>query len=82
MSRVYCKNTVLSIMAQILQKDISEINALELDKSLADIGLDSLNAIKLVITLEEEFEITFRDEDLLFSNYDTLEKLFTMLDRY
>lgn len=79
---VYCKNTVLSIMAQILQKDISEINALELGKSLADIGLDSLNAIKLVITLEEEFEITFRDEDLLFSNYDTLEKLFTMLDRY
>lgn len=79
---LYCKDTVLSILARILQKDLSEINALDSDKSLTDIGLDSLNAIKLVIALEEEFGITFRDEDLLFSNYDTSEKLYAMLERY
>ena len=79
---LYCKDTVLSILARILQKDLSEINALDSDKSLTDIGLDSLNAIKLVIALEEEFGITFRDEDLLFSNYDTPEKMYAMLERY
>ncbi len=79
---VNCKNTVLGILAKILQKDLSEINALGSNTSLTDIGLDSLYTIKLVIALEEEFGITFRDEDLSFSNYDTLEKLFAMLDRY
>lgn len=47
---VNCKNTVLGILAKILQKDLSEINALGSNTSLTDIGLDSLYTIKLIVS--------------------------------
>ncbi|MFB7120707.1 phosphopantetheine-binding protein [Bacillus thuringiensis] len=45
------------------------------DKKLVEVGLNSLQSIRLIIELEEMFEIEFLEDELLFENFDTLEKI-------
>lgn len=49
--------------------------SLTADQNLFDIGLDSLNAIQLIVRLEEEFDIIIDDDELIFDNFDSIEKI-------
>ena len=52
---------VISAIAEQLNKDASEVT---LEKELvSDLGADSLDAVEIIMNLEEEFEVTVPDVD-------------------
>lgn len=57
-----------------LQKTLEESTRLQ------DIGIDSLNFLKLVVSLEEEFEIEFDDDSLDLSNFETVSSLIDYIE--
>lgn len=62
-----------------LQEDAAQIPP---DADLADYGLFSLNLIRLILLLEEEFGISIRDEDLLISKFATIQRALETLSSY
>lgn len=56
---------VYTIVRDILDSSI-EING---DTKFSELGINSLNYIKIVVSLEDEFEIEFADQDLDYSKY-------------
>ncbi|WP_339234815.1 acyl carrier protein [Paenibacillus sp. FSL R5-0517] len=46
-----------------------------LDERLENLGFNSIKYISLIVSLEEEFEIVFRDEDLLYECFATVEQI-------
>ncbi len=60
--------TVLKIQPEIIRE-------LSPDETLNRIGVDSVNFIEIVISLEEEFNIAFEDDELLLQNLNTINKL-------
>ncbi|MFS0752941.1 acyl carrier protein [Oceanobacillus sp. 1P07AA] len=57
------------------------MEALEVDKSISmveelmGLGMDSLSTVKLVILLEDEFNIKFNDDELFYENFSTIKKI-------
>ena len=68
-------------VAKILERNskIKEIDKKDLDKfTFYDLGVNSLNFIKIIVELEEEFDIEFEDDQInygLLSNISELVKL-------
>lgn len=42
------------------------------DDNLMEIGLDSLEMIRIIVAIEREFDFEFSDEDLVISNFSTI----------
>jgi acyl carrier protein len=47
--------------------------------NLADLGLDSLNTIEILVRLEEEFDIQIPDEKLVAETFATVGSLWSVL---
>ncbi|GAA0133908.1 hypothetical protein YSY43_07480 [Paenibacillus sp. YSY-4.3] len=45
------------------------------ETDLDDIGLDSLNAIQLIVQLEDAFGMSIDDDELLYENFNTIPKI-------
>ncbi|MFC5407344.1 acyl carrier protein [Cohnella soli] len=58
------------------QPDIHENTRLE------EIGLDSMNYIRLIVGLEDEFEIEINDEDIHMENFASPLHIHTMVTNY
>lgn len=71
------RDTTLKIIAEHLGLNASDIS----DDSTfdADLGVDSLDQIEIVIALEEIFEVTIEDADA--DQADTVGKLIALVDR-
>lgn len=66
-------------LAEILKIEKPEMISAE--KDLKEYGMDSLNAIELVVSLEMEFGIEFAEEDLLVDNLCTIQKLMEVVEK-
>lgn len=55
-----------------LNKSIFKI---EFSENLQSCGMNSLSAIKVIVGIEAEFYFEFRDEDLVYENFCSIEKL-------
>ena len=53
----------------------------QVDDDLSELGLDSLSFIRLIVSLEEEYNVEFKDEDLILSNMNTVKKIFSAVQR-
>ena len=51
---------VVSVIADVLECDPGEVDT---SASLESLGMDSLDAVQLVMELEDEFDISIEDED-------------------
>lgn len=69
------RNRVIHCTAAVLKKGEEEIERLPEEESLSTVGVDSINFVEIVVSLEEEFHIIFEDEELLLQNLDTMKKL-------
>ncbi len=63
------------IIINILRIEPERIREISGDETLNRIGVDSVNFIEIVIGLEDEFNITFEDDELLLQNLNTINKL-------
>ena len=58
-----------NIDIQTISQDIG------LEFKLADIGVNSISFIKIIVSIETEFGFEFSDEDLVYNIFPTLESL-------
>lgn len=64
---------VAAIIASIIEK--ININTLDPDDDLQQMGMDSISFIRVIVTIEEEFEVEFPDDYLIIDNMNTLNKI-------
>ncbi|MGY1422621.1 acyl carrier protein [Bacillus cereus] len=58
--------------------NLKEINH---DSDLKNLGLDSMNTVNLILTLEENFKIVLSDEDLSLSNFKNINEVIKLIIR-
>jgi acyl carrier protein len=66
---------IVEIIANVLRIDLENIKKLAGEDPLNAIGMDSLNCMDIVVNIEEHFEISFDDEELLLENLNSINKL-------
>lgn len=74
------EKTIRNKLAEVLK--IENPEEISLEKDLKEYGMDSLNAIELVVALEMEFGIEFTEDDLLVDNLCTVQKLILVVRKY
>ncbi|WP_144502486.1 acyl carrier protein [Bacillus thuringiensis] len=65
------QDQVISIVQDILETKKN----FDSSEDLSGSGMDSINSINLIVELEDMFNITFGDEELLFDNFSNIEKI-------
>ncbi len=65
------KSAILDEVKQLIIGLIDISSELDEAQELSRIGVDSLLSIRLIVELENRFEVTFDDEDLLLENFST-----------
>ena len=76
------RKKILSLLADVTDREIDELDGFPEESDLAELGLDSLQFIEFIVEIEKEFHIEVDDQDLYAENYDTLGSLFSTLDQY
>lgn len=69
------------ILCEVL-KIGKEPNEILEDTDLLELGLNSLNAIEMIVYLEDAFEIEISDEDLMLENLSSINMICDMLRTY
>ena len=54
---------------------------ISLNSKLADIGMDSITFIKIIVSIEQEFQIEFEDEFLLITYFNTINDFVAYVDK-
>ena len=76
------KDSIFQILSDIIECHKEDLTTLSKDQNLSDLGLDSIRFIQFIVAVEEAFHIEINDSDLLFSKFETIEKLFSTLEKY
>ena len=66
---------IADIVAMVFRRSPEQVQQLGGDEPLATIGLDSISCMDIVVQLEELFNVTFEDEELLLDNLNSMNKL-------
>lgn len=74
--------TILQCLSDVLQKDTDTIQAFDPNAPLSDLGLSSLSMIRFIVLIEEALDMEIRDSDLLYENFETINKIFETLSHY
>lgn len=69
------------ILCEVLKNEKNPSEILE-NTDLLELGLNSLNAIEMVVYLEDTFEIEISDEDLMLENLTSINMICDMLEKY
>jgi acyl carrier protein len=76
------KECIIKVISDTINVDIVKFSEIKIDEDLRDWGLDSLKSIDVIVSLEKEFEIAIEDEDLLMENFNTVEKMIKLVNKY
>ncbi len=76
------KDKIVEIFSKTMGVDILEFSNLKVTDDLRDWGLDSLKSIDVIVGLEEEYDISIEDSDLLLDNFNTVEKMMKLIEKY
>lgn len=68
---------VLKIVNSVIED--TEISIDQVDSDLSKLGMDSIAFIRMVIAIEEEFDIEVPDEYLLVPEINTMEKIINIV---
>ena len=74
--------TILQCLSETLQKPLPQIQNLDPNTELTELGMTSLSFIAFIVKIEEALGIEVLDSDLIFENFSTLHKLFQTLAKY
>ena len=76
MNREDIKDKIIKIAEETIGAYLRE------DELLIESGVDSLSLVTLIVSIEEEFGITFFDDDLRPENLRTLSSLISLTEKY
>ena len=72
----------LEVLKKIVGEDsVYNLDNIDNDTSLLSIGVNSLNVIKIIILLEEAFNISFEDEDIAMKNWKDINSIICIIKR-
>lgn len=76
------KDIVVDTILQIINKNIdnAEITLDDLEEDLPSVGMDSICFVKIIVSLEDEFECEIPDSKLLISEMNTAKKVIAVLN--
>lgn len=69
------KQQLISRVTEIIQKDSDLEVSININDVLTDIGINSLNFIRMVVHLEEAFDVEFPDEALEYDKFNTIAEI-------
>lgn len=72
------KERIISCIKKVVNVDVS----IEENVDIKTYGIDSLLKVQLVIALEDEFSITFNDDDINQSNFENIATICALLETY
>ena len=70
---------------EVLNKIFKEFGIereIEKDIELSDLGFDCIRIMELIILIEEELDIVIDDDDLVGENFETVETVIKLLEKY
>ena len=73
---------ILSLLEMALRLDKGALDSVSETADLREIGLDSITSIELIVLLENEFDISVDDEDLLIDNFNNIAKIKSLVQKY
>ncbi|MHB8062512.1 MAG: acyl carrier protein [Ruminiclostridium sp.] len=76
------KENIIKALSEALGIDFIELSNINADQDLRDWGMDSLKSIDVIVSLESEFGIEIEDEDLMVENFNTVEKMVKLINKY
>lgn len=70
-------NNICKTIIEIVNNNIQETEIMtdQIDRDLSELGMDSISFIRIVVALEEIFNIEIPDEYLLFTAMNTVVKM-------
>lgn len=76
------ENKIKEILGMVLKLDSSQLENIGNDDSLTEIGLNSLNAIEIIVNLEDMYNIMIDDEDLSIENLSSINQMCELIKKY
>ena len=73
------KVTVEKVLEVINFSEKFKVSEEQLDEDFAQLGLDSITFVQIIVGLEEEFECEIPDSKLLISEMNTVRKMIDVL---
>lgn len=81
MEKSILKEKLIETLNELFPKMEVDADEFENVKLIDDLGIDSINFVKLVITLEMKFNFEFDDDKLLISEFPTVQSLIEYVDK-
>lgn len=72
----------LERIINIIQRETRYSQSIMISDSLQSVGIDSLKLVELVISLEDEFDISFDLSDLVPSEFNNVGDLLNLIESY
>ena len=76
------KKDIIKKVTDIIQKESKLELIIKIDDNLSDIGINSLNFIKMIVRLEEAFDVEFPDEVLEYDKFNTISEVATYINNF
>lgn len=82
MNDIKIREIIIECLKKIVGEDsVYNLDNIDNDTSLLSIGVNSLNVIKIIILLEEDFNISFEDEDIAMKNWKDINSIISVIKR-
>lgn len=82
MNRERLEENVLKMIATVLDKDVSVLSSPKVRENLESVGMDSINALQLMLVLEEAYGIQFEEEEMLEENFAHIGKIVDLICKH
>lgn len=74
------ENSIKAKLKEVIDNEVSEdlymsVNELNDDDDLFALGVDSLNVVRIILAIEDEFNIQINDDDLSIDNLGTINSI-------
>jgi acyl carrier protein len=76
------RDDIIKMLPKALNREESEFTQITDGSDLREHGLDSISSIELIVMLEDHYNISVDDDDLLIDNFNTVEKLVKLMEKY
>jgi acyl carrier protein len=82
-SKLRCSTSIEAKIISIIKDNLNisiPIEQININESLLDLGVNSITFVKIIVTIEAEFEFEFGDDDLNTNRFPTIQSLVSYVE--